>query len=154
MRDGGGEAPTANQAMPVRLLLVEDDEHDALLIVRALRRRGFAVTWERVETKAALSEALARADWDVVTCDWVMPTLDPVTVLTIIRERLPGLPIIAISGETRDEIRLHALRAGARHFVGKNKLALLAPIVEAVLCNSGGQQPAATDGTRAPARRS
>ncbi len=59
---------------PLRVLLVEDVETDAELVLRELQRGGFAVTSERVETAAALTEALARGPWDVVVSDYSLPT--------------------------------------------------------------------------------
>ena len=103
--------------------------------MRALRRAGYAVTWKRVENADELTAALHCSRWDVVTCDWIMPRLAPASAIALIRERDPHLPIVAVSGEARAEIAGRALRAGARHFVGKNELAQLAPAVKAVLCD-------------------
>ncbi|MFN8642410.1 MAG: response regulator [Candidatus Binatia bacterium] len=130
---GNGRTTSGRDGL-LRVLLVEDVEDDALLIVRVLRRAGFAVEWLRVATRVDLARALAGQSWDVVTCDWVMPDLDPRSAIELIRTEAPGLPLIAVSGERRDEVVIGALRAGARHFVGKDHLVLLAPIVEAVLC--------------------
>ena len=44
--------------IPLRVLLVEDSEDDALLLLRMLRRGGYDPTWERVETAAAMEAAL------------------------------------------------------------------------------------------------
>ena len=51
---------------PLRALIVEDVEQDALLVVLELKRGGFDVTSERVDTPEAMSEALAAQPWDVI----------------------------------------------------------------------------------------
>jgi len=57
----------------LRLLIVEDSEDDALLIVRDLQRAGYEPIYERVETEAAVRAALDRASWDVIVSDFNMP---------------------------------------------------------------------------------
>lgn len=61
---------------PLRVLLVEDSEDDALLAVRQLQQAGYAPVWRRVETPEGLKEALQEAGWDVILCDFRMPRFD------------------------------------------------------------------------------
>ena len=56
----------------VRLLLLEDSDADAVLLEEELLRKGFDPTLERIETQAALGEALGR-HWDAALCDYSMP---------------------------------------------------------------------------------
>ena len=60
---------------PLRVLLVEDSDVDAKLVLRELKRGGFEVEAERVETQEQMSAALERVTWDVVLCDYNMPIL-------------------------------------------------------------------------------
>ena len=62
--------------IPLRLLIVEDSENDAQLLVREIRRAGYDVESERVETAAAMQAALARQTWDLILCDYSLPTFD------------------------------------------------------------------------------
>ncbi|MDP3512374.1 MAG: hypothetical protein Q8S20_06465, partial [Sulfuritalea sp.] len=57
----------------LRLLLVEDSDDDATLVIRTLRRGGFDVQHERVDSAAAMTAALARQQWDAVISDFRMP---------------------------------------------------------------------------------
>ena len=59
--------------IPLSVLLVEDSENDALLLLRTLRRGGYDPTWERVETAAAMEDALEGRSWDLVISDHSMP---------------------------------------------------------------------------------
>src|SRR5580698_282238 len=70
---------------PLRVLLVEDSETDALLVMREFRRRGYAPTFERVEDPVAMRAALEGGPWDVVLSDWSMPQFTAPEALSILR---------------------------------------------------------------------
>ena len=46
--------------VPLRVMIVEDQEDDALLLLRVLRRAGYDLTFERVDTAATMEAALDR----------------------------------------------------------------------------------------------
>ena len=71
MRTASDTAHTAlgQPTSPLRLLHVEDSEDDASLVVRALERSGYELTYRRVDTPAAMERALAEGPWDVVVAD-------------------------------------------------------------------------------------
>ena len=72
-------------SIPLRLLLVEDSEDDAALLLRELRRGGFEVSHERVDTAAALISALDSNKWDLVISDHSMPHFSGIDALHILR---------------------------------------------------------------------
>ena len=112
----------------MRALLVEDSEDDALLLVREMQKGGFEPTWERVETAAALRAALQR-QWDVITCDCVMPQFSGPDALALLRELGCRVPIIVVSGEVDEEVAVAMMRAGAQDFVSKHRLTRLVPAI-------------------------
>lgn len=126
--------------MKLRLLLIEDNESDALLIARELRRGGYDVVWQRVDTAGALLAALAHQQWDVVTCDWVMPHLSASAALGLLREHGIGAPIIIVSGEVGEEVAVSAMQAGAHDFVSKDRLTRLVPAIERELRETEGRR--------------
>jgi DNA-binding response OmpR family regulator len=95
------------------LLLVEDDEDDALLVVRELERGGYEPSWERVDTATALVSAIEREPWDVITCDWVMPQFSAPVALALLREHRVDAPIIIVTGEVGEEVAVTGMKAGA-----------------------------------------
>jgi len=116
---------------PLRLLLVEDSENDAALVLRELRRGGFDVTSERVETREAMSEALDRGvSWDLIISDYSLPTFDAPGAVAVAREHDLEVPIIIVSGTIGEETAVASLKAGAKDFIVKHKLARLVPAVE------------------------
>jgi DNA-binding NarL/FixJ family response regulator len=113
----------------LEVLLVEDSETDAKLIVLELRRSGFAPNWERVETESALREALTRRRWEVVISDSSMPGLSMLQALALTKEAVPGLPFIVLSGTMTEELAVRALQSGARDYVVKTRMERLGPAV-------------------------
>jgi two-component system, cell cycle sensor histidine kinase and response regulator CckA len=123
---------SANQKTgSLRVVLVEDSEDDARLIVRALRRGGYAdVIAERVDTPEALESRLANAEWDVVISDHNLPQFSAPEALSIVRERVPDLPFIIVSGSIGEDLAVAAMKAGASDYLVKGQLARLVPAVE------------------------
>ncbi len=116
---------------PLRVLMIEDREDDALLVVRELERGGYAVASKRVDAADALADALDEVPpWDLVISDWSMPQFGALEALAIIRERALDIPIVVVSGTIGEETAVAALRGGAGDFVLKDRLARLNPAVE------------------------
>ncbi|MBS1211537.1 MAG: histidine kinase,HAMP proteinhistidine kinase [Proteobacteria bacterium] len=113
---------------PLRLLLIEDCEDDALLLVRELRKHGFEPVHERVDTAPALEKALANA-WDVVVCDYVMPQFSGPDALAMVRRFDGDIPFIMVSGKVVEETAVEVLKAGAQDYISKQNLVRLAPAI-------------------------
>ncbi|MGQ0537033.1 MAG: response regulator [Methanobacteriota archaeon] len=117
----------------MRLLLVEDSEDDALLLVRVLKQGGFEPSYERVETEAALRAELAKGGWELVISDFNLPWLTGADVVRIVREGLPRMPIILISGNVGEDVGRQVMKAGASEFVEKRDLGRLVAAVDRLL---------------------
>ncbi len=115
---------------PLRVLIVEDSEADALLLVRELRRGGYDVAFERVDTVEALIDALAHREWDLVVSDYTMPRLSGTDALKLVREKNLDLPFIFASGTIGEDIAIEALKQGASDYVFKGNLKRLVPAIE------------------------
>ena len=121
--------PSSDRRTPLRVLLVEDSQDDALLLLRALRHGGYETSSRRVETATDLDAALAAETWDIVFCDYVMPRLSGPHAIALIRARHLDLPVIMVSGEVGEEYAVAAMKAGANDFVMKGRLSRLVPAV-------------------------
>lgn len=115
---------------PVSVLMVEDVEDDALLLVAELRRGGFEVSFERVDTEEGMRAALQRQDWDVILCDFTMPHFSGAAALELAKSSGSDAPFIYVSGTIGEETAVEAMRSGAQDYVMKTNLARLAPAVE------------------------
>jgi two-component system sensor kinase FixL len=115
---------------PLQLLVIDDSEDDAQLIVRELQHGGYAVTSERVATATALAAALQRHPWDVVVCEWNVPQCGRKTALAILEAHHVDVPFIVVSDQVDDARGVTAMRRGAADFVSKRQLARLCPAIE------------------------
>ena len=126
-------------AEALRVLIAEDSEDDALLLVRELRRGGYALTYERVDSAAAMTAALDRQSWDLVIGDHSMPHFGGLAALALVRERTLDLPFICVSGTITEEMAVNAMRAGANDWVTKGQLKRLLPAIERELREAKGR---------------
>ncbi len=115
---------------PLRLLIVEDSEDDAALLLRELRRGGYDVTHERVETPSALTSALDRQKWDIVISDHSMPHFTGIDALHTLRSKGLRIPFIFVSGTIGEETAVSALKDGAQDYLMKTNLKRLVPAVQ------------------------
>jgi PAS domain S-box-containing protein len=107
---------------PIRVLMVEDSEDDAQLILLELKRGGFEPNFERVDTPEAMKMALDRREWDIILADYVMPRFSGLEALKIVKEKGLDLPFIVISGKIGEDVAVAAIKAGARDYILKNSL--------------------------------
>jgi signal transduction histidine kinase len=114
---------------PLRVLIVDDSNDDATLVVLALKREGYDPDFERVTTAGAMRAALAEREWDVVLSDYAVPAFGALPALALLHELELDLPFIIMSGTIDETMAVDALRAGAHDFVLKGKLARLAPAI-------------------------
>src|SRR5215210_1589829 len=116
---------------PLRVLLVEDSEDDALLLARSLRRGGYDPFWERVDTAATMEAALDGRGWDLVISDHSMPAFNSLAALALLRRKgFVGLPFIIVSGQIGEEAAVAAMKAGAHDYLMKDNLARLTSAIE------------------------
>ena len=113
----------------IRLLLAEDSEDDAALILRELTRAGYELTHSRVDNAADLTRTLERETWDVMISDYNMPGFGGLEALQIARGASRDLPFIFVSGSIGEDTAVSAMRAGAQDYVMKNNLPRLAPAI-------------------------
>ena len=110
---------------PVRLLLVEDSEADALLIESELKKGGLPVETWRVATESELAAVLRQELWHLVLSDYLLPGFNGLVALQLVRAHDPDLPFIMVSGARGEEFAVEAMRAGANDFIIKDNLARL-----------------------------
>jgi PAS domain S-box-containing protein len=116
--------------VPLRLVLIEDSEDDALLLMLELRQGGFDLDFVRVETPEELESALEAKTWDAVIADYNLPAFSGLDALRIIQARGLDLPFILVSGVIGEEKAVDAMKAGAHDFIVKGNYTRLAPALE------------------------
>jgi PAS domain S-box-containing protein len=115
----------------LKVLLVEDSEDDALLLLRSLRKGGYDPTWERVDTPQDMEAALDGAGWDLVISDHSMPAFSSSAALELLRRKgFVDLPFIIVSGQIGEDAAVAAMKAGAHDYLMKDNLARLNSAIE------------------------
>ncbi len=115
---------------PIRVLIVEDSEDDALLLVRQLRNYGFDPTFERVDTAEAMNAAFDGRTWDIVLSDFVIPGFGGLEAIKLLRQKGFDIPIMIVSGKIGEETAVKCMKASANDYVMKENLRRLGPAVE------------------------
>src|SRR5260221_10334851 len=98
---------------PLRVLVVDDSLEDLEIYREFLEARGYLVTVAS-DGEEAVNRAL-NASFDVMVLDIVLPRLDGLQVLTLLRSysSTRALPVMTISAQTGEHVRAAALDAGA-----------------------------------------
>jgi len=116
----------------LRILVIEDDPADFLLLDRHLHQHGVTAECRRVADDAALSAALEES-WDLAISDYSVPGMDFRASLRHIRQSAPELPVILVSGSIGDETAVDLLHLGLSDFVLKDNLVRLEPSLRRAL---------------------
>ncbi|MBT3375376.1 MAG: PAS domain-containing protein [Lentisphaerae bacterium] len=124
------QPPTPDPDVPLRLLLVEDSELDAKLLLRTVRQAGYVVEHRRVDTAVDLDRALASEPWDAIVSDYSMPGFNGLQALAIAIESGLDLPFIIVSGTVGEDVAVGTMKAGAHDYLLKDNLTRLVPAIE------------------------
>jgi DNA-binding response OmpR family regulator len=131
-----------NRQGDLRVLIVEDSEGDAELLLLELRRGRWNVIHERVETPQGMIAALNAHPWDVIIADYTMPYFSGLAALAMARERSTDMPFILISGRAGEETAVQAMQAGADDYLCKGNLSRLVPAINRELHDVEGRRMA------------
>lgn len=118
---------------PLRVLLVEDCEDDAVLILRHIRQHYDLIEHRRVDSSANLIGALNEQPWDIVISDYRMPRFSGMTALAIVRTRYPNLPFILVSAVIEPMVGSLAKVTGANDYLMKSDIHRLMPSMRRAL---------------------
>ena len=121
---------------PLTILIVEDSEDDALILIHKLKKGGFTPDYKRVETADTMRSALTEKNWDIVITDHNLPAFNSISALSVLNEIKPDLPLIVLSGDINQNIAVDAMRLGARDYIMKDDTTRLIPAIERELHES------------------
>ena len=114
----------------LRVLLIEDSDDDAFLLLRRFRLAGYAVHSRQVCLPDEMYAAIGSETWDLILCDHRMPGFDAMAALKLVQQAGRDIPFIIVSGQIEEETAIAAMRAGAHDYLSKNYLERLLPAVE------------------------
>lgn len=114
---------------PLRVLLVEDSDDDATLILHHLQENGIE-TDARIVSNEVQFAANLTPEWDIILCDYNLPDFSPRAALELLRDRQLNIPLLIISGDISQSQAAQMMLNGARDFVDKSNLSRLLPAIQ------------------------
>jgi len=118
-------------AIPLKVLIVENSENDAILIADHLNQAGYDTDWHRVDTAQALEASLVPPVlWDVILSDYSMPGFGGLLASKVYQKSGLDIPFILISGSIGEERAVEAMHSGVHDYIMKDRMRRLAPAVD------------------------
>lgn len=117
----------------LRILHLEDDPMDAELVLMALSAEGLDCEVQVVSRRDEFNNAIERGGMDLILADFALPAFDGMSALGMVREKLPDLPFVFVSGKLGEEAAIESLKSGATDYVLKSRLSRLGPAVKRAL---------------------
>jgi len=114
---------------PLKILIVEDSPDDAELLLRELRRGGFAPDHYVVDSAAAAAAALSSDAWDIIVSDFNLPRGDFPDIMRLAKADDGDRPFIILSGSIGEETAVALMREGAADLILKGNMSRLVPAI-------------------------
>jgi signal transduction histidine kinase len=142
----GDQGPTIDQDAPpsgttglaakpdqLRVLHVEDNNLDAELVAKALRKGGFSASVVVVQEEAQFERQLLAHRPDIVIADYNLPTWKGMEALEVLKRAGLDLPLILVSGALGDVTAVECIKQGATDYVLKDGLVRLPEAIRRAL---------------------
>lgn len=104
--------------MPIRALLVDDDVAYLEVLSFFLEREGSIESETATSARAAL-DLLSKKEYDAIVSDYLMPDMDGLELLKIVRLQGKDVPFIMLTGRGREDVAIQALNSGADFYIQK-----------------------------------
>ncbi len=113
----------------IKILFLEDNEDDVLLVNRLLKKGGFLVEYKIVQDQNEFKNALF-LEWDLIIADFNLPSFSGIDALEIYKQKKLDIPFILVSGIIGEEIAVDAMKKGAHDYLKKDNLQRLVPAIK------------------------
>src|SRR5262245_44976867 len=124
---------STTKAPPLRVLHLEDNDHDAELVRRTLADDDINIEVTRVMTQQTFVDALEDGAYDLIISDYSMPGFNGGSALELARKRCPQTPFVFVSGTIGEEAAVQSLKKGAANYVLKGRLQQLPEVIRSTL---------------------
>ena len=114
----------------LRVLFVEDDLNDVLLVLRQLQRSGYTLTHTQVTDRMTMVRALEAGVFDIILADHTLPGFSAPEALAIYRGFGRDIPFIVVSGSIGEETAVRLVKEGAHDYIMKDNLGRLALAID------------------------
>lgn len=124
----------------LNILIIEDNQHDAYLLNRELKKSGLNFTVQVVQTRTEFENALKKFNPDLILSDYSLPSFDAVTAFRIKQNQHPEIPFIIVSGVIGEENAVELIKAGVTDYVSKSKLFTLSTKIDRALKDTAARK--------------
>ena len=114
----------------LNVLVIEDNQSDAELNVRMLRKAGYEVMYKRVETAEDMTAAFESESWDLILSDYSMPRFSVHAALQIYNAQGADIPFIVISGAIGEEKAIQLIKSGVHDYLLKGNMTRFISVVD------------------------
>lgn len=118
---------------PLSVLIVEDFMPDAELEIRQLRKGGFDVTADVVDTREAFLEKVRSKTYDVILADYKLPQWTGDASVELLKKEGLAIPVILVTGAVGDEVAADCVLRGVANYILKQHLERLPHFVRVAL---------------------
>lgn len=123
-------------ASKLRILVLEDNQTDADLLLRELKKSGLSFTYKIVQARDEYENALEIFAPDIILSDYSLPAFDAVTAFRIKQYKHPYIPFIIVSGIIGEENAVELIKNGVTDYAPKDKLFTLSQKITRALKDS------------------
>ena len=117
----------------LKILILEDSATDAELMERALRDSAISFSAIRADTRELFEAALNDFHPDLILSDYSLPAYNGRAALEFVKSTAPETPVIMVTGALGEEAAVELLKAGAKDYLLKDKIARLPFAIERAL---------------------
>mgnify|MGYP001551225096 CR=1 FL=1 len=117
----------------LKIILLEDSAIDAEILQRLLVKEGWNSDFKVVMSKDAFVREIEVFEPDLILADNSLPQFNASEALKIVRERLPGIPFILVTGSMSDEFAANIIKSGADDYILKDRLTRLPDAIDAAI---------------------
>jgi signal transduction histidine kinase len=117
----------------LRALLVEDSPDDVELIIRLLKKSGYDVTADVVQTAEKFVRQIRTNTYDIILTDYNLPEWDGMAVIDLLSQDSLDVPVILVSGSLGEVTAVECIKRGASDYVLKDNLSRLTASVRRAL---------------------
>jgi DNA-binding NtrC family response regulator len=105
------------QGKKIKLLIAEDEKNFSLILQKELARRDYDVSVASDGRSAV--EFCQKLDYDVVVMDIMMPNLNGIEALRILKQTQPSPEVIMLTGNATVQTAIEAMKSGAYDYLTK-----------------------------------
>ena len=129
--------------IPTRILHLEDDPNDVILIAHTLKKAGLHPILQHADTRQEYIHALQNFNPDIILSDHSLGQFNSHEALQLAQQLKPGLPFILVSGMASEKLVMTMFRDGAADYVLKDQLLRLPPAIVMAVNNAKAKKETA-----------